>query len=300
MMELPNGLTAQLQTGVPLARYTATRIGGPADYLLVVQDRDALVGAVRAAWDVQMPVLVVGGGANILIDDAGFRGLVVVNRARAARFEGERVYANSGISLSTLARRCIDRGLSGLTWAVNVPGTLGGAVINNAGAHGGDMANVVQMVDVLSRGQEAGEVECWPVEKMGYAYRESRLKGNREHLVLGAALVLTPEAPDILSARARDFVALRKATQPPGASLGSIFKNPSGDHAGRLIDAAGLKGAGVGSVRVSPVHANFFVNEGGATAADYRALIDRVRAAVQARFGVTLELEIEIVRETEF
>ncbi|MBN1286866.1 MAG: UDP-N-acetylmuramate dehydrogenase [Anaerolineae bacterium] len=289
---------ARLQAGAPLARYTAARIGGPADGLLVVRSRDELAAAVQAAWAVDWPLLVLGGGANVLVADAGFRGLVVINKAQRVRFdfggEAGTVYADSGAALSTLARRCIERGLGGLEWAASIPGSVGGAVINNAGAHGGDMAGVVRTVEVLPRG---GTAQTWPVEAMGYAYRASCLKGreDRAHLVLGAALALAHDDPAALRARAGAFVAHRKATQPPGASLGSIFKNPPGDYAGRLIDAAGLKGFRIGAVQVSPVHANFFVNTGGATAADYRALIDYVRAAVQERWGVMLELEIEII-----
>ncbi len=275
-----------------LARYTAVRTGGPADWLLVARSRSDLAEASRLAWEAALPLLVLGGGANVLVDDAGFRGLVVVNRARHLQHQGEEVHADSGVSLSTLARRCISRGLAGLEWAAGIPGTLGGAVINNAGAFGGDMAALVQRVEVLPRG---GKAEAWPAEAMAYAYRESRLKGGRDHVVLGAALALSREDPDAIRERAERFAARRKASQPPGASLGSIFKNPPGDYAGRLIEAAGLKGARAGDVVISPVHANFFINQGRATAADYRALIDRAREAVLAQFGVALALEVELV-----
>jgi UDP-N-acetylmuramate dehydrogenase len=286
----------RLARDVSLARYTAARIGGPADWLLVVKHRDELHDAVRLAWDADLPLVVLGGGANVLVDDGGFRGLVVINRAQNVHLEmgtdRASVRADSGVSLSTLARQCIGRGAAGLEWGVSVPGTLGGAVINNAGAFGGDMAAVVQTVDVLPRG---GAVEVWPVEAISYAYRESRLKRSRSHLVLGAALALGRDDPDALRARAEEITGRRKATQPPGASLGSIFKNPPDDYAGRLIEAAGLKGKRIGEVTISPVHANFFVNAGGATAADYRALIDLARETVEAKFGVSLELEIELI-----
>lgn len=289
----------RLQRGALLSRYTAVRLGGPADYLVVARSRADLFAAVALAQAMALPLLVLGGGANVLVSDAGFRGLAVVNRAQNVQFdisaENATIHAESGVSLSTLARQCIERGLSGLTWAVNVPGTVGGAVVNNAGAHGGDMAGIVRAVEVLPLDLPGSAPETWPVEAMAYAYRESRLKGKRSHLALGATLALGREDSEVLRAQAQAFVEQRKASQPPGASLGSIFKNPPGDYAGRLIDAAGLKGARVGDVEVSPVHANFFINRGGGSTADYLALIEKVRAAVFEKFGVRLELEVEII-----
>ncbi len=289
----------RLKRGVALARYTAVRLGGPADYLVIARSREDLRAAAELARALGIPMLVLGGGANLLVSDAGYRGLVVVNRAQNVHFDTTQaqpiVYAESGVSLSTLARLCIARGLSGLTWAVNVPGTVGGAIINNAGAHGGDMAAILRTVEVLPLDNPGGEPELWSVEAMAYAYRESRLKGVRTHIVLSATLALGRDDPDALRAQARAFTERRKATQPPGASLGSIFKNPPGDYAGRLIDAAGLKGTRVGDVEVSSVHANFFINKGGGSTADYLALIEKVRAAVFEKFGVRLELEVEII-----
>ena len=288
----------RLKRAERLDRYTAVRLGGPADYLVVARDRDDLRAALALAHAAGLPLLVLGAGSNVLVDDQGFRGLVVVNRAQNVHFgtkDEPSVYAESGASLSTLARQCIERGLSGMTWAVSVPGTIGGAVVNNAGAHGGDMAGVVQAVDVLPLCAPDAEPERWPTAAMAYAYRESRLKGARTHLVLGAALTLGRDDPEALREQARAFTERRKATQPPGASLGSIFKNPPGDYAGRLIEAAGLRGVRVGEVEVSQVHANFFVNRGGARTADYVALIEQVRTAVYEKLGVMLELEVEII-----
>jgi UDP-N-acetylmuramate dehydrogenase len=289
----------RLRRGERLDRYTSARLGGPADYLVVAKNLEELRAAARLAWDAGLPLLVLGAGSNVLVDDRGFRGLVVINRAQNVHFEvHERsvtVQAESGASLSSLARQCVERGLSGLEWAVNVPGTVGGAVVNNAGAHGGDMATLVRAVTVLYAG---GQEQTWPVEAMEYAYRESRLKGDRAHVVLAASLSLGREAPAVLRERASAFTAKRKASQPPGASLGSIFKNPTEDYAGRLIEAAGLKGARVGDVMISPMHANFFVNAGQGRAADYRALIALARETVRTQFGVELELEVEMIRES--
>lgn len=288
-----------LRRDEPLARYTVARLGGPADWLVVARDRSDLADAVQIAQTGGLPWRVLGGGANVLAADAGLRGLVIVNHAREFTIEDDgTVTADSGMSLSTLGRRCMSRGLARLEWVVNVPGTVGGAVVNNAGAHGGDMAAVVREIELLDAADDLHSA-TWDVARLDYAYRHSALKGaHGRYVVLGAALALEPgHDPAALNARADGFVAHRKRTQPPGASLGSIFKNPPGDYAGRLIEAAGLKGAAIGGVQISPVHANFFVHTGEGTASDYRALIEHARAVVEAQFGVVLELEIECIGE---
>ena len=290
-------LGAALKRDEPLARYTVARLGGPADALLVANNTTDLTTTITLAAQNDIPWIVIGSGANILIADAGYRGVVIVNHTKAARFEDNgRVVAESGASLATLARRCMNQGLAGLEWAVNVPGTVGGAVINNAGAHDSDMAGSVRWIEVFSL-QDRTHVELWGVAQMQYDYRASVLKGSRgQYVVLAATLVLEPDHdPDVLNATADEFVAHRKRTQPPGASLGSIFKNPPGDYAGRLIEAAGLKGASIGGVMISPVHANFIVNNGDGTAHDYRQLIALARDTVQEKSGVALELEIELI-----
>ena len=290
---------AALKRDESLARYTVARLGGPADALLVANSTGDLTDAVGLVCRHAMPWIVLGSGANVLVADAGFRGVVILNHAKGVRIEERgQVVAESGVGLATLARRCMNQGLSGLEWAVNVPGTVGGAVINNAGAHGGDMASSVRWVEVYSL-IDRPHVELWGVSQMQYDYRSSILKGDRgRYLVLGTTLVLDPgHNPDELNAKADEFVSHRKRTQPPGASLGSIFKNPPGDYAGRLIEACGLKGTTIGGVMISPVHANFIVNAGEGTAKDYRALIELARDTVQQKFGITLELEIELVGE---
>ncbi|MCC7209064.1 MAG: UDP-N-acetylmuramate dehydrogenase [Anaerolineae bacterium] len=281
----------------PLARYTVARLGGPADAVAIVHSGAELLKAAQLAWAEGWPVRILGGGANVLISDAGFRGLVIVNHARLVNvsFSGL-VYAMSGANLIGVVRQCIERRLAGLEWAIGIPGTLGGAVVNNAGAHGGDMAGCVNKAVVAT--PEDGMHE-WPLERLEYAYRDSALKRRETPFVVVAAeLRLTSDAdPDALRARADEFTAHRKRTQPPGASLGSMFKNPPGDYAGRLIEAAGLKGARAGGVIISPVHANFFINTGGGAAADYHALIRLAQDTVRERFGVSLELEIELLGE---
>jgi UDP-N-acetylmuramate dehydrogenase len=281
----------------PLARHTVARLGGPAEGVLRVKSRDDLLWAVRWVHNAEIPWFILGGGANVLASDAGFRGLVIINQARGSSIDRETglVAAESGVNLSTLARQCMAAGLAGLAWGVSVPGTVGGAVVNNAGAHDGDMAGSLIDAEILDLTTD--EIGVWPVDAMQYDYRFSILKGKRgRYVVISARLHLEPgHDPSELNAKADEFVAHRKKTQPPGASLGSMFKNPPGDYAGRLIDAAGLKGRQIGGVQISPLHGNFFVNVSGGTAADYGALIALAQTTVQQQFGVDLELEIERV-----
>ena len=291
----------------PMARYTALRIGGPADLLAIAGNVDELCRSITLAWQLGVPCRVIGAGSNVLISDAGVEGLVVLNRARAITFHlpGEpgshldlpTVEAEGGASLSTVARRCVGRGLAGLEWAATIPGTVGGAVVGNAGAWGGDVASALLRAQIL---EAAGKVVDWPVDRFQYGYRASILKKETvadEHrpVVLKAEFTLYPGERAALEARVAEMASRRKVSQPAGASCGSVFKNPPGDHAGRLIESAGLKGVSSGAAEISPVHANFIVNQGGARAADVKALIELTRRRIQAQFGVTLNLEIQLV-----
>ncbi len=289
----------RIQFGVPLARYTAARLGGPADALLVVNDAEELAGAAKMLWAEGLPFTILGGGSNVLVSDAGVRGVVLLNRARRTRFDPHAdppvVWAESGANFGALARQAANKGLSGLEWAAGVPGTLGGAVAGNAGAHDGDVAGNLVQAEMLHRTRGR---EIWPVEKMAYAYRDSALKRNPgQAVVLAATLKLTPGEPEAIRAKMERFSQHRHRTQPPGASMGSMFKNPRRDYAGRLIEQAGLKGVRVGDAEISRLHANFFINRGAASAADVYALIRLAQRTVEEKFGVRLELEIELVGE---
>jgi UDP-N-acetylmuramate dehydrogenase len=281
----------------PLAKYTAARLGGKADYLYVAREStEQLVEVVQAAWAENLPVRVLGGGANVLVSDAGVRGLVVINRLGNAAYSDRKVTVTAGMSLAVLARKCASKGLSGLEWAVSVPGTVGGAVVNNAGAHGGDMAGCLVSAALVDA--ERG-TQMLTNADFAYEYRSSSLKAraDRRFLVTIVTLALTPDDPKAINARMEGFIAHRKRTQPAGASLGSIFKNPQGDYAGRLIEACGLKGAKIGGAQVSLVHANFFINTGTASATDYYRLIRMVQETVQEKTDVLLETEVELVGE---
>jgi UDP-N-acetylmuramate dehydrogenase len=301
---------AAVRVNEPLARYTSLRIGGPADLVAVVESAEMLRRAVTLAWDYGVACRVLGSGSNVLVSDDGIRGLVVLNRARAVTFArpcgasaGQRgprsVRTESGASLSTVARKSVARGLAGLEWAVGIPGTIGGAVVGNAGAWGGNMASALIQAKIVEPG---GAVAAWPVTRLEYDYRSSALKrqfpqGKSQAVVLEAELGLQAGEREALEARIAEITARRKESQPAGATCGSIFKNPPGDHAGRLIEAAKLKGQCCGEAEISQVHANFIVNRAQATAADVKALIDLARQSVASEFGVGLELEIELVGE---
>jgi UDP-N-acetylmuramate dehydrogenase len=290
---------AAVQENASVARFTSLRAGGPADWFVVAETVTALRKAVVLAWRSGCECRVLGGGSNVLVSDAGIRGLVILNRARDVGFTGEGVKAESGASLSTLARKCVAQGLGGLEWAVGIPGSVGGAVVGNAGAWGGDVASALIRAQVL--GQD-GAVRTWLPERFAYGYRTSILKApssasGRQEVILEAEFHLKRRDRKDLEDRVEEIVSQRKASQPAGASCGSVFKNPPGDYAGRLIEAAGLKGHRRGSAEISRKHANFILNRGGATAADIKALIDLARSSVSARFGTELELEIELVGE---
>jgi UDP-N-acetylmuramate dehydrogenase len=285
----------RVKENVSLAQYTSARIGGPADILITVESADELARTIKLLNRLEMEYVMLGGGSNVLVSDRGVRGVVVLNRAKGVRFHTDDepfVVAESGVIFSNLANRCAAKGLGGLEWAATVPGTVGGAVYGNAGAFGGDMAGNLIWAELLT---ENGR-ERFGARQMGYGYRTSLLKrGELDGVVLSAQLRLTNSTKEQVSANIEQFSAHRKTTQPPGASMGSMFKNPNGDYAGRLIEAAGLKGARIGNAEVSPLHGNFFINHGATRAEDIRALIELVMKTVKEKEGMDLELEIELV-----
>lgn len=287
----------KVKENVSLAPYTSARIGGPADVLITAGSADELARTIKLLWKLDLDCLILGGGSNVLVSDRGVRGVVVLNRAKGVRFHNggqPSVTAESGVIFSNLANRCASRGLSGLEWAATVPGTIGGAVYGNAGAFGGDVAGNLIWADLLT---ENGR-ERFSAEQMGYGYRTSVLKrAELEAVVLAAELRLTSSTREEVTVKVEQFSAHRKATQPPGASMGSMFKNPEGDYAGRLIEAAGLKGTRIGNAEISPLHGNFFINHANTRAEDIRALIELVQKTVKETQGVDLELEIELVGE---
>ena len=293
----------------PLAKYTTFRIGGPAEWFASAVTMRQLEVLAEVALEHSVPMTVLGGGSNLLISDAGISGLVVANQTRwqgpGTQFHeqwqhpairDEHWVAESGVMLAGLARATVRNGLAGLEWAVSVPGTVAGAVIGNAGAHGSDTA--ANLVWVLVHYAGCGR-QVLSRDDLSYTYRSSRLKeelldSNRaaKPVILAAGFDLPQSDPSELMRRADENLARRRATQPVEPSAGSIFRNPPGDYAGRLIESLGLKGYRVGGAQVSPRHANFIVNTGQATAADVLALINLLRQSVYETTGCQLMPEI--------
>jgi UDP-N-acetylmuramate dehydrogenase len=289
----------RLRENVQLARYTTARVGGCADAFLEVKSSEDLASSVLSIWDLEMPFVLLGGGSNVLISDAGVRGIVILNKTGKIRFDEiphvPTVWAESGVNLSLIARHAATRGLSGLEWAGGIPGTLGGAVVGNAGAHSSDIASTLRLAEILHL--EDGR-QSWIGEQFGFQYRSSVLKRNPgEAIVLSATLELKHNIAEDIKKTMDTYRDYRRSTQPRGSTMGSMFKNPPNDYAGRLIEAAGLKGFRVGDAQISPVHANFFINLGRASASDVMSLIYRAQNDVLEMFDVSLELEIELLGE---
>jgi len=287
----------KVKENVSLAPYTSARIGGPADVLITAESADELAHIDTLLRKQELDYIMLGGGSNVLVSDRGVRGIVVLNRAKAVRFHnGDQpsVTAESGVVFSNLANRCASKGYAGLEWAATVPGTVGGAVYGNAGAFGGDMDGNLIWAELLT---EDGR-EKFSAEQLAYGYRTSILKrAELDAIVLSAELSLKNSTKEEVTVKIEQFRAHRKATQPPGASMGSMFKNPNGDYAGHLVEAAGLKGARIGNAEISPLHGNFFINRADTKAEDILALIQLVQETVKKKQGVELELEIELIGE---
>ena len=308
MSDLPGAVTAepfdpvaigtalQRRVGVktsrdePLARFTTMRVGGPADLFATVHNVHELRAIVRFARARAIPLTILGRGSDVVISDRGIRGLVVQNRAEGSRIEGDRYLAESGVPMARAATETQKAGLTGLEFGLAIPGTVGGAVWANAGAHDNDVAAVLERADLLlADGTEA----TVPAAELDLRYRDSRLKHRPEEVVLGATFRLEPAEPDVIAGRLDEIRRWRREHQPLGIpSAGSTFRNPPGDSAGRLIDSIGWKGRTRGGATVSGKHANFIVNDRKGSAADVRGLIDEVAAAVFDETGVRLQEEV--------
>jgi UDP-N-acetylmuramate dehydrogenase len=296
--EIQRRLGVKTSRNEPLARFTTMRVGGPADLYATARNAFELKGLVRFARARGIPHLIIGRGSNLVISDRGVRGLVIHVRAEGHRIAEDRLVAESGVPMARAATVTADAGLSGLEFGLAIPGTVGGAVWANAGAHGRDVAGVLETADVLLA--DGREVRMTG-EELGFGYRESRFKhpvpGEPAELILGAAFRLTPRDPGEIRAELDEIRRWRREHQPLGmASAGSVFRNPDvGPSAGERIDRAGLKGSRVGGAVVSERHANFIVNDRRGRASNIRRLIEQVRDEVERRDGIRLQLEVELV-----
>jgi UDP-N-acetylmuramate dehydrogenase len=285
----------------PLKRYTAWKIGGPADALLEPTNAEELIEAVEKAREHGVPVTVLGGGTNVLVRDGGIRGLTIrlAKALTGIEIEDRSVTAEAGVLYPVLANVTAGRGLRGLEFATGIPGTVGGAVYMNAGAYGGETKDVLDWADVFREGRvvRMHNVETLHVMSLRLSYRRSVLHDHPDWVVLRAGYTLEPGDPGELKARIKEFRAQRMNGSPNRPSCGSTFKRPPGDFPGRVIEAAGLKGTRVGQIEVSPVHANYLVNLGGGTAKDALELIELVKEKVRERLGVELEPEVRVIGE---
>ena len=278
----------------PLAPLTSFRLGGPAAVYLEAASQEDLAALGRALDDTGLPMLVIGKGSNLLISDEGFPGIVVRlgKGFRWAARDGEQISAGGAMPLPAMANVALSHSLAGLEFGVAIPASLGGSVRMNAGAHHRSLDEVLASVEIFDT--RAGEVRVIPASEAGFTYRDSRLP--ERSVVVGATAALTADDPAAIRARMDEARRWRRETQPLAEpNCGSVFKNPEGDHAARLIDRAGAKGLRLGGARVSEKHANFFIAEEGATATDVRALIGEVRRRVHDSAGVWLEPEVHLV-----
>jgi UDP-N-acetylmuramate dehydrogenase len=293
--ELRSRFGARLRTGAPLAALTSFRIGGPADVLLTVEREEELRAAMAAAWCERVPAFCLGAGTNVLVSDRGVRGLVVHlgDGFTHLEFEGTRVCAGAAAQFGTLVQEAIEHGLKGLEFGEGIPGSVGGGLVMNAGAFGGEIARVVKLVHGVN-GQ--GQSLALSGAEVKFSYRRTELPPR--FVITRVDFELEPGDREELRARVAELKAKRASRQPRGLpNAGSIFKNPPGNFAGRLLENAGLKGARMGAAAFSAEHANFIVNLGGARAQDVRALIELAQSRVKEQSGVALEAEVRMIGE---
>jgi UDP-N-acetylmuramate dehydrogenase len=277
----------------PLAPILSLQVGGPADVLVIPSDMEDVIRVVQGARAENIPFVVLGG-TNVVVRDKGIRGIVMQLKQLSGIYEegNHVVYAQAGVRLPRLMQFALGRNLSGMEWAAGIPGTVGGGVVMNAGTQLGEMKDILRAVDLVNiRGQRVRR----EASNMCFAYRKATLPKG---VVIGAWVQLIPSTRAHIEGKTKSYLRYRRTTQPltiPNA--GSVFKNPPGDSAGRLVEAAGLKGRRIGDAEVSTKHANFIVNRGTATAAQILALIRKVQQTVAKKFGVRLQLEWKIIGE---
>jgi UDP-N-acetylmuramate dehydrogenase len=292
---LEDALGEDVQFDVPMSRHTSLRIGGPADALASPGDREALSKLLAACAAHELPLVPIGAGFNTLVGDAGIDGVVVkLNRFRSLeRRPNDRVFAEAGVTHATLTRFCVEHGLAGLEFGAGIPGVMGGWIAMNAGIGTREVVDVVHGIEVIGPGPRPPR--CLPRAALDFGYRALRGLAPGT-LTVSVLFDVTPSERAAVRAEVDRLLARRAETQPTNVpSCGSVFKNPEGDYAGRLIEAAGLKGATEGGAQISPVHANFIANTGGATAADVLRLMERTQKQVESETGIRLEPEVKIV-----
>jgi len=299
LVQLREMFGSALQENIRLSNFATMNVGGPCDALLIAHSADEMAHIITTLWQLNLPLIIIGSGSNLLISDKGIREVVVVNHAHNIKIRAQQsqitAWAESGALMVTLGKQLAVRGLSGMEWAATIPGTVGGAVYGNAGAFGGEICCNLISADVLVHDEGRSE---WSCEKLDFAYRSSIIKrANIEAVILAATFWVEKGDSRMIQGKIENFKERRMKNQPPGASVGSVFRNPPNDQAGHLIEAAGLKGKKIGGAIISPIHANFIINEGSASAQNVMDLLVLARHAVKERFQVELMPEIEAVGE---
>jgi len=281
----------RLKKNVSLASHTTFGVGGPAELFYEAQTSEELIRVIKTARELKIPYFILGGGSNILVADSGFIGLVIKIKSQKLKIKSLKIVAEAGVPLAKIVKAAEKHSLSGLECCIGIPGTVGGAVAGNAGAKNQWISQSIKSVTILDK---SGKIINLKKDDCQFGYRISCFKNNPSKIILEAIFELKRENPKIIQKETKQFLEARK-NQPKEKSAGSIFKNPVNDSAGRLIDAVGLKGKKVGEAQISHQHANFIVNLGRAKAKDVLALIKLAQDKAREKFGVELELEIQLI-----
>ncbi len=291
LSDIKNFFRGHIGINEPLAKYTSMRVGGPADYYLEPADKKDLVDIMKYLHANSFPYMMLGRGSNLLVSDDGYRGAAInlESGLSGARVDGDLVHVEAGVMIPKFVDFCIQNGFSGVEMLAGIPGTVGGAVVMNAGAHGGELSDHLVDVEVLRQ----GDVQRVKKEAAGFAYRRS---GFAEDVVLGASFRLPKGNKEELAKRRREFIMKRNESQPLELpNSGSMFKNPKNNFAAKVIEQAGLKGKRIGNAQISEKHANFIVNLGGAKASEILQLIELAQRTIYQNAGIMLELEVKLV-----
>jgi len=292
---IPNELILKNE---PMKKHTSFQIGGPADLMLLASDAQHIRTAIFECLNMDIPYYIIGNGSNLLVRDKGFRGLIIKISECFSKISinDNKVWAQAGALISTVSKSTIDAGLSGMEFAVGIPGTIGGAITMNAGAYTGEMKDVVQSVLVLNKDGEEFELTN---KTLDFSYRNSRIQ-EKDLIMLEAFMELTHGNRKVINTLADEYTSLRQLKQPLSfPSAGSVFKRPADNFAGKLIDEAGLRGLKIGDAQVSDLHCGFIINLGNATANDIIALTEIVKATVKKKTGIDLSLEIKVIGEKD-
>ena len=280
-----------IKKNVKLAPFTTFKIGGPAKYFFVANTKEDLIEAIKVAKKIKLPFFILGGGSNILVADEGFGGIVIRIKNQESRIKNQTIYAEAGVLLANLVSATLNNNLTGLEWAIGIPGTVGGAICGNAGAFGESTSDIIEKVEVFDI-DELG-IKNYELSECKFGYRDSIFKKNKNLIILSVSLRLEKGEPKRIKEKMKEYLNYRRGNQPLNfSSAGSIFKNPQGVSAGELIEKCGLKGKKIGKAQISKNHANFILNLGGASAKDVKKLIKLAKQKVKNNFGVSLQEEI--------